>query len=55
MIHQFENKYMMTKQDQPKPEKQEKIKPDVAAGLLLQAHLKISDPKTGQILLKTRG
>jgi hypothetical protein len=31
------------------------IKPDVAAGLLVQASLKISDPVTGKILLKTRG
>ena len=30
-------------------------KPDSAAGLLLQAHVKITDVKTGEILLKTRG
>jgi hypothetical protein len=30
-------------------------KPDVKAGLLVQCHVKISDPKSGQILLKTRG
>jgi len=47
---------MMNKKDKPLvPEQEKKIKPDVAAGLLLQAHLKISDPKTGQVLLKTRG
>lgn len=40
-----------------KPEKVEKVekKPDSAAGLLIQAHLKITDPKSGQVLLKTRG
>jgi hypothetical protein len=35
--------------------KQDVKKPDSAAGLLIQAHLKISDVKTGEILLKTRG
>lgn len=30
-------------------------KPDSAAGLLVEAHLKISDPETGRVLLKTRG
>lgn len=40
-----------------KPEKIEKVekKPDSAAGLLIQAHLKITDPKSGKVLLKTRG
>jgi len=31
------------------------VKPDVAAGLLVQASLKISDPLSGQVLLKTKG
>lgn len=30
-------------------------KPDVRAGLLIQCHVKISDPKSGEVLLKTRG
>jgi hypothetical protein len=30
-------------------------KPDVKAGLLVQCHVKITDPNSGQILLKTRG
>lgn len=30
-------------------------KPDVKAGLLIQCHVKISDPESGQVLLKTRG
>lgn len=30
-------------------------KPDSSAGLLVEAHLKISDPETGKVLLKTRG
>lgn len=30
-------------------------KPDSAAGLWLQAHVKITDVKTGEVLLKTRG
>lgn len=56
MTHQFDNKYIMNKKDQPiEKQPMEKGKPDVSAGLLLQAHLKISDPKTGQILLKTKG
>lgn len=40
-----------------KPEQVEKVekKPDSAAGLLLQAHLKITDPESGKVLLNTRG
>lgn len=37
-----------------KPQK-DPVKPDVAAGLLIQASLKISDPLSGQVLLKTKG
>lgn len=47
---------MMSDNQKQEPPKEEKnMKPDVAAGLLLQAHLKISDPETGEVLLKTKG
>lgn len=41
--------------DIKQPEIVEVKKPDVKAGLLIQCHVKISDPDSGKILLKTRG
>lgn len=50
---------MMEKQQDTKDNRQPEIveikKPDVKAGLLIQCHVKISDPESGKILLKTRG
>jgi hypothetical protein len=41
--------------EKQKPDHTVVKKPDVKAGLLIQCLVKISDPKTGQVLLKTRG
>ena len=49
---------MMNKEDEVKPiepEIEKTVKPDVSAGLFLQAHLKISDPESGEVLLKIKG
>lgn len=37
------------------PIAEKSTKPDSAAGLLVQASLRISDPVTGRIILQTRG
>ena len=37
------------------PEIEKTVKPDASAGLFLQAQLKISDPETGEVLLKIKG
>lgn len=49
---------MMNEQEEVKltdPEIEKTVKPDVSAGLFLQAHLKISDPESGEVLLKIKG
>jgi len=49
---------MMNEQTQAnEPEKidEQTIVPDVSAGLFLQAQLTISDPESGEVLLKIKG
>ena len=49
---------MMNEQAEAKPDELEldkTVKPDVSAGLFLQAHLQISDPESGEVLLKIKG
>lgn len=48
----------MMNEEEVKPaelETEKKVKPDVSAGLFLQAHLQISDPESGEVLLKIKG
>lgn len=45
---------MEEKKKKPVKETPENKKPDEQGGILVQAHLKIFDPETGEVILRTR-
>lgn len=51
----MEEKIQNTQEEAEKPEEIKEDKtPDELGGILIQAHLKIFDPTTGEVILRTR-